>query len=230
MRLQSAEAGGLIWTKLDGAEFDVNAFLGDLIADFDAFGIGSGFLYRRNTHDVAANWKLIMDAFLESYHVQRLHKPTIAPFFADSITASDRVGMHFRSAVARVGHAEAKDLAELADIREVVTFSFSLLPGTVIVISPDYINVMQLYPQTLDRTLVENFMLIAEAPDCEEAEQHWAQSFDLLDNGVFGAEDFRAATLGQQGLSTGSIAELTLGAAETGVADFHDEVRRLLAE
>src|SRR6056297_2309870 len=212
--LPSHEAGGLIWTALDGPAPDFDAFLGELPADFDALGLLGMHLYRRRTHDVAGNWKL--------------HKDTIAPFFADSITAGDRVGPHFRSAVGREEFLRAADLDSLAQLRHYVTFSYSLFPGAVIIVSPDYVNVMLLYPRALDRTLVEDFMLIPEPPADEQAEEHWSRSFELLDGGVFAAEDFRAARLGQEGLATGAVTELTLGTAEAAVAEFHAEVQARL--
>ena len=229
VRLPVTEAGGIIWTQLDGGELEIQSFLGELVTDFDAIGIGTSHLYQRNTHEVAANWKLIMDAFLESYHVQRLHKDTIAPYFADSVAVSDRVGMHFRSAVGRTDYVRAKDLDDLADLRKVITYSYSLLPGLVVVVSPDYVNILQLYPQAVDRTLVEDFMLIAEPPTDADSQKHWSKSFELLDKGVFADEDFRAATLGQQGLAAGALEEVTLGTAEAPVADMHDELEQLLA-
>lgn len=228
VRLPSQESGGMIWTVLDGTSPSADEFIGELADDLYAIGLPESHLYKRRIHDVPANWKLIMDAFSESYHVKRLHRSTIAPYFADAATTSNRVGPHFRNAVGREEFELAAELRDLDELRQLVTFSYNLFPGTVIVVSPDYVNVMLLYPQAVDRTLVENCMLIPKPPDSDEAENHWARSFELLDAGVFGAEDFRAAALGQQGLSTGAIDELTLGSAEQGVYDFHAEVERYL--
>ena len=225
VELPSTEAGGLIWFAREASNFEDAAMLAP---EFDAFGLAGHHLYRRRVHDVASNWKLIMDAFLESYHVQRLHAPTIGKFFADGITAADKIGVHQRSAVGRADYLANIDPQDWPALRAAITYAYQLFPATVIVVSPDYVNVMTLMPQAEDRTLVENFMLIPEPPETPEAEAHWEKSWKLLDEGTFGAEDFRAAALGQNGLASGSIEEVTLGTLETGIRDFHDAVEKAL--
>ncbi len=224
--LPCVEAGGLIWFAFDAAADFTEATA--LQPEFDAFNLAGHHLYQRRVHDVPANWKLIMDAFFESYHVQRLHSGTIARFFVDGVSAADTLGIHQRSLVARSDYTEV-DLKDWAAVRRVMTYTYQLFPATVMIVSPDYVNLMVLMPQAVDRVLVEDFMLIPSPPQTEEEEHHWAKSWALLDQGVFGAEDFHAAALGQQGLATGTLQSLTLGTLETGIAAFHAQVDAALA-
>ena len=226
VELPNVEAGGLIWFAREPSDF---ADAIGLAPEFDAFDLAGHHLFRRNTHDVASNWKLIMDAFLEGYHVQRLHAQTIARFFTDGVSVADTIGIHQRSAVGRNEYQVEIDHAHWPELRAVITFAYQLFPATVMIMSPDYVNLMVLMPQSVNRTLVEDFMLIPEAPKTPEEVDHWERSWALLDQGVFGAEDYRAAALGQNGLESGSIRELTLGTLETGIRHFHDTVEQALA-
>jgi glycine betaine catabolism A len=220
------ECGGLIWFSRDAQEDFAEIEM--LCDDFDAFGIASHHLYRRRTHDVAANWKLVIDAFMESYHVQRLHAQTIAAFFADGITAADMIGPHQRAAVGRAEYLSEIDRDDWAELRKAVTYTYQIFPNAVIIVSPDYINVLVVMPQSVGRCLVEDFMLIAEPPQTNEAEAHWRRSWELLDGGTFAAEDFHAAALCQRGLDSGLIKEATLGTLEYGIAEFHARVEAAL--
>lgn len=225
-RLPTREAGGLIWFAFEeGADFSEAEALGH---DFDAFDMAGQHLFRRRTHDVPANWKLIMDAFLESYHVQRLHAATIGPFFKDGVASADTIGPHQRSAVGREAALAACTAGDWPTLRAAITYTYQMFPGTVLIVSPDYMNLMVLMPQSENRVLVEDFMLIPEAPATEKALAHWEKSWNLLDGGVFAAEDFRAAALGQEGLRAGTLDRITLGTLETGIRAFHDQVEARL--
>lgn len=222
----SVESGGLIWFARDeAADFATSTAIRE---DMDAFGLSGLHLYRRRTHQVASNWKLVIDAFLESYHVARLHASTIGPFFADGITAADFIGPHQRAAVGRADYLAEIDRDDWPALRRAVTYTYFLFPCAVLVVSPDYINLLVVMPKSVGTCLVEDFMLIAEPPATPEAEAHWQKSWDLLDGGTFAAEDFRAAELCQRGLDSGLVRTVTLGLLESGIATFHERVEQAL--
>ena len=121
--------------------------------DLDAFGSASHHLYRRRTHDVAANWKLVIDAFLESYHVQRLHAQTIA-----HLLRRRHHRRRLRSARTSAPRSAAptiwpKSTATTGrQLRKAVTYTYQLFPDSVIIVSPDYINMLVVMPQSVGRT------------------------------------------------------------------------------
>ncbi len=226
MHFASVESGGFIWFSRDP-----DADFGDIFSlaeDMDAFGMSGLHLYRRRTHEVASNWKQVMDAFLESYHVQRLHAETIAPFFTDGIAAADMIGPHQRAVVGRADYLSDIDRDDWAALRRVLTYTYAFFPTSILIVSPDYINLLVVMPKTVGTCLVEDFMLIPERPQTPEAEAHWKKSWELLDGGTFAAEDFRAAALCQRGIESGMVKTITVGSLEDGIAAFHQRLDKSL--
>ena len=171
---------------------------------------------------VPANWKLIQDAFLDGYHVVRLHKNTVGAFFPDSMAASDWIGDHIRNAVARNEIEEAVDLpAEDLDLRRHATFSYTVFPNSVVVMHPDYTSIMTLFPQSADETLFVHSMMTPHAPANDKEREHFERSFDLIDRGV--------CTGAQQGLRSGANDGLLFGGFESWAVAFHRRLDHYLA-
>lgn len=229
--LPTAVRNGLIWIQFTPrGSMDIDAHLAGLGDDLDYFGMGDFHYCQHSVREVNANWKLIQDAFLDGYHVTRLHKNTVGPFFTDALAGSDFIGDHMRNAVARNEIAEAVDLPpeQLGDLRRYVTFSYTTFPNAVLVVQPDYTSIICLFPQAVDRTLFVHTMLVPKAPTTEEQRDHFRRSFSLIDEGVFAAEDIFVAAGAQQGLDSGANENLLFGALEEAAIHFHQLIAREL--
>lgn len=228
-RVACVEAGGLIWAQVRSERpADFTNVTGALKDDLDAFGLGDMHLFKKNTYNIHANWKLIMDSMLDTYHVIRLHKDTLAKFFVDWPTVTERVGPHLRSAGARENFIKAALTDDLDVVREMSVLTYNIFPNGIVVLSPGYISVAIMRPLAFDRTEVEYLMLSDVVPQNASDEKKLEQSFALMD-AAFGNEDFWAAELGQEGLATGAYEYLTLGGMEVQMRMFHDIIDEQLS-
>lgn len=205
----------------DGA-LDMDQHLGMLEADFAAFNMADHVFYRQSTRRLKTNWKLLVEAFQDSYHVKRLHRNTVAPGFLDAVARSERSGNHILAVVARNEFDQALELPrEQWDLRRHVSCAMYLFPNIEIVVHPDYISYLAFFPTAVDETVVVHACFIEEEPKDEKAAAHWERAFDIIENGVFGPEDYFVCEQAQIGMSSGANTHLTIGAHESGVAEFH---------
>lgn len=217
---------GLVWLQATpGAKLDLDVFLSDIGNDFEEFGIPGMHFFRQHERRIPCNWKLVQDAFLDGYHVIRLHKDTVGAFFPDCIADSDAVGDHLRSVVARNEIYDALKLPESEwDLRNHCTFSYTIFPNSVVIMHPDYTSLLGLYPTAPDETIFVHTMLVPEPPATDKARDHYNRSFELIDAGVFQAEDIAVCIGAQQGMASGANEYFTCGAHESGVRKFHERI------
>lgn len=215
---------GVIWGALDpAAPFDLDGFLAGIGADLEAFGFPRQHAFARAITRRRTNWKLIVDAFLESYHVVRLHRDTVGPFFLDNMAVLENVGPHIRAAVARKEFVEIAALPEAQwDERRHASFAYLLFPNTILVLHPDYTSILSMVPASADETDFTHLMLTPHAPRDEKEREHWQRSFQLIEGGVFQAEDLTIAERIHDGLRSGANDSFIYGRYELGIRLFHE--------
>ncbi len=229
--LPCAERHGLVWVvPSPTGGIDLDSFLGGLNDELPFYEIEQLQVFRTIDAEYPANWKLIIDAFLEAYHIRVLHKDTIHPFFADGISAAQPLGPHISSLVARresetwAAGTPCEPPAGLAELRRLATPTHIIFPNTVMIFHPDYLSLITLYatgPETLRWT---HRMLIPKDRTTPDWTPHWEKTFRLIEQGVFQKEDIHCAVGIQKGLKTGANAYLTAGRVEQPLGWFHDSV------
>ena len=231
--LPCREDAGLIWVTLDHTQKGEYSHLTpELMTDLGAIGLADMHFFHRGVHEVDANWKLAMDTFLEGYHVIRLHSKSLGDLFEDTAVAVDRIGLHMRQVSGRLNFNQTMvdDTGHsFKELRKVITYVYNIFPNTVVICSPDYVNILVMMPQGPRRTRIENFMLTNEEPTTDKLRSKWERSVALTDRKAF-VEDFWAAALNQQGLETGGTPELTLGGMERAMHLFHDSIDGFLKQ
>jgi len=211
-----AERAGLVWLGGDGA--------GDLAGDLEAIGLADHVPFRRAHATRRCNWKLVIEAFLDGYHVRFLHRDSVYRFFIDAASLAEPAGHHIRAVTAR---RALRDSPPDAQVRELGTASYLIFPATIIIEHPDFVSIMQVAPEAPDVTVWDHLMLVPRARAGET--EHWDKSWQLIEETVFQREDLWVCEQIQRGLAAGSE-ELLFGTLEIGVRWFHDAIAAELAK
>lgn len=225
---------GFVWALIDppdGAALDIAAGLGPVLDDdFDAFGLATHHVARKVSTTRTANWKLVMDAFAEGYHLKSLHRASLSRFFLNGQIVDD-CAPHVRQVGARKTLLEAaKGHEDEWDLRRDTTPFYNVFPNAVFVFHPLWLSQMSLMPEGVDRVRVVHRMLVAEEPADEVARARLERSFTHIHEEVFEKEDLAIAESIQTTLCSGANTSVLIGGLEEGMRLFHLARDRALAE
>ncbi|GGE00291.1 hypothetical protein GCM10011529_03090 [Polymorphobacter glacialis] len=227
-QLPSRLWGGVVYAQLDGRDPDWSQVSDQVTADFKAFGMAGAHVYGRKSFELKANWKLVLEPFLEGYHVQRLHAASIGRLFVDAPNIVDMFGANVRQVSGRIGYEPSMvDDDPEGNVHKLVTHAYTAFPNVVVVTSQYYISVMILVPRGVDHTTVHYFMLTPGPATTPKAEEVFERSYDLIIK-VFGGEDFRAAEISQAGLSTGYPETTLYCGLEANIVNYYDAIEALM--
>lgn len=220
---------GFVFVRLDGGIPPIEDYLGaTLDDDFDGFGFADHTVRETSEHRRTANWKLVMDAFAEGYHVKALHRTSLARFFLQTALVDD-LDPHVRHVGARKALLAAADAPEETwDLWALTTPFYNVFPNLIVVMHPDWASIISLLPEGVDQVRVVHRLLARSAAPDEQLARRLDRSFALIDGQVFQHEDLHIAEEIQRTLHSGANETILLGGAEEGMRLYHRAWARAL--
>jgi phenylpropionate dioxygenase-like ring-hydroxylating dioxygenase large terminal subunit len=230
--LPVAERHGMIFARAAaGDAIDVDAHLGGAERELAALGLESYVAFARHETERAMNWKVVMDTFLEAYHVPSLHHRSLSAAILGSPAAWDAFGRCGRMIAVRRSLVEARrrPQSEWNLLRHAVVL-YQVFPNTMLIHQVDHIEVVQSYPGAAGPDSAKIvYSLYTPAPvTADGARRHFQANFDVL-VGAVEDEDFQIAEQMQRGFRADEGATVIYGRNEPGLAHYHRMIDAALA-
>jgi phenylpropionate dioxygenase-like ring-hydroxylating dioxygenase large terminal subunit len=229
-----AERFGLILASVGGEDgaIDVEAELAGLGPELADFSFDSWRFYDERGGVFDANWKLIHDTFLESYHVFSLHRDTLAPDMLSTPFVGEEFGPHSRGVVMRKEVTRLLEQPESEwELRSFASIVYILFPSVVINLPMSgHAELWEMYPEPEDphRTRVSVKFYIPRKPADEEQRAFWEANVRFTQRVVF-EEDFGQQQDIHRSLRSGLMPEVVYGRNEPALIHHHDQVERALS-
>lgn len=229
--LPAVEKYGMIWVSpTPGTEFDIDKELGGLAPELASYGFEKYTHFRTKVIEPKVNWKMVVDGFLETYHLPHLHKTTVGPLILGDLGTFDAYGLNTRMISARRGFVDMiKQPPEQWDLITHSAVIYVLFPNTVLVVQGDHLETWHVYPHPTDPgACTTYFSLYPPGPvETDKQRRHWERNFDLAINTVE-KEDLVVSAGMQRGFESGHQKTITFGRNEPCLAHFHQSVSRAL--
>ncbi len=227
----SAEAAGVILVRAEGEEpIEAGPLLHGVGDDLLAIDLPRYRHFDTRTAVWRCNWKLLLDTFLESYHVFSLHRESVHPWYLSQPMVHDAWGPNLRLPVAR------RTLAKLAErpeeewrLSDHATLQWWIAPNALVSHTRDSALLWRFSSPSPDRCEVTTSFYSAGTWDSDSDAARLTEAFELQLR-VTGAEDFPMGERIQRALDSGALPELWVGRNEVGVIHFHRTLDALLAE
>jgi glycine betaine catabolism A len=200
----------------------------------EAYRISELTIGRRIEYDVVANWKLIVENFMECYHCAPIHPEltSVLPEFASGYSAQYYVGhgavFADRAAGFTIdGNAGFGRLPSVTDDQDRRYFALTIRPQVFINLVPDHVILHRMIPRAPDRTTVVCDWLFDA--DVVASSQDLSRSVELFDR--VNRQDFAACERTQPSMSSRAYRDGgVLVPSEHHITDFHSWIQARLPE
>lgn len=225
IRRAVVEKHGMIYVHpTSDRPFEVDAQLHGMEREFAGYGIETAHPVETRVTTWKMNWKLMLDTFLEPYHVPFLHQKTIDPVFLphqfyDSFGPLPRI-VGIRRTIEPQLQGAAREEWKLFPHAAAV---YVLLPNALMTYQGDHLETWRFEPIDTGTTRAHVTIFAPEPPPTEKALHYWIRNLEILCDVSFN-EDFPMQEQIQRNLASGALAELVYGRIEPALVHYHSSI------
>lgn len=178
------------------------------------------------------NWKVLVEQFLEGYHIRSTHKDTFFPLQYDDLNVVEMFGPNCRLTFPYRNIERLRDRPEstwTTDAR--VTYLYQLFPNVMLATFPDLMLMIVVDPVDIEHSTVTIYSMarpeLAERANSADGQYNPAAAGTLIARGS--VEDNEMSEGVQRGLSSGANAFVEFGRHESAAGHFHAVLDERLA-
>lgn len=222
--------GGWLWIHLDPTQAPrLTDYLGELVDELAWYGMEEWAYYGGSTYEVDANWKIVLEGFLEAWHTPTVHaastrggfdvaRSSFATFAPHSMMVVPLAALDIDSAPTPVEHRQYADCQYL------------LFPNAFLNMFPDQGYLITVHPTGQDRSVCQSYVVARKSPPDGTTAAQWRKnvstSLELMDR-IMGEDLEIAATIARNRHSFGYHGNL-YSSLECRLTAFHEQVNAYL--
>ena len=186
-------------------------------------------LFASAEREFEVNWKILLESFIEGYHIKSTHPESFLPYGFDNLNVIDLFGPNSRVTypfqrirkLAKVPPAERR-------VDGLLTYVYHLFPNVLITVLSRHTNVVILEPLAVDRTRQITYTLTNGGGDDPAALAEARRDAEFVGN-TGAAEDRAVVQAIQRGLGSGANEVFTFGRFESAIVHFHRTLTEALS-
>jgi len=211
----SLEDQGLLWVTQDGPAPAKSPW-----AELDGLVTSAQRLAGTSETEVAANWKIVAEGFLEGYHLQSLHADTFFPIQFDNLNVIEQFGPNSRVTFPYRRVNRLRDVAPGERSADgVLTYVYHLFPNVMLVTFSKNTTMIVIEPTAVDRCRLVNYTLTHRDPSKGADADALDRDLRFIEAGT--VQDREAAAAIQRGLASGANQTFQFGLFESAIVHFH---------
>ncbi len=226
---------GWVFVNEDATATPLREWLGPIADEWAPLGGASLRAMGTRRERVPANWKIVADAFLETYHVKTIHPKSVAQLLDHRGAAmglfphghSRMVTPKWEAALERQ-RAAAMPLPEIPGLDPLFTETnpaYSLFPNLITPLDTTGFPFILFWPVDAETTDVE-WTFFGPPAETPEAQAIWEKVIEVFDAVM--AEDFMNLAPMQQSIASGALDSIPLSYQERRIYHLHEEIDRVI--